>query len=248
MTEMRLQKWIAQLGLASRREAEKWIEEKRVLVNGEIPELGSKVDPDKDEIVIDGKRLSQSAPPRVYWLLNKPDQVLTSRNDEFQRATIYDLPALRAMPFLVSPVGRLDFRTEGLLLLTNDGEMSRRLMHPKYEVPRHYHVLISGKMSDAEEEKIRRGMILEDGPTGKVEIMFSNHTEMGGSRGSWYHVSVKEGRNRLVRRIFEALEHKVVRLVRFGYGDLRLPQDLAPGEYRQLSSQEIIDLKRGVEL
>ena len=210
--------------------------------------MGSKVDPERDSIEVDGKRLTQSAPPRVYWLLNKPDQVLTSRNDEFQRTTIYDLPVMRGIPFLVSPVGRLDFRTEGLILLTNDGELSRRLMHPKYQVPRYYHVLISGKLSTGEEEKIKRGMTLEDGPTGKVELLFSNHTELGASRGSWYHVTVREGRNRLVRRIFEALDHKVVRLVRFGYGEIRLPQDLPPGEYRQLSSEEIKLLRTSVEM
>lgn len=248
MAQMRLQKWISQLGIASRREAEKWIAEKRILVNGNIPEIGSKVDPDVDEIVVDGKVLTKAPPPRVYWLLNKPDQVLTARNDEFQRKTIYDLTALQGLPFLVSPVGRLDFRTEGLLLLTNDGELSRRLMHPKYQVPRYYHVLISGELTANEEERIRKGITLEDGPANNVDIVFSNNVDLGQSKGSWYHVTVREGRNRLVRRMFEAIDYKVVRLVRFGYGDLRLPTDLEPGAYRQLTSDEIKRLKYIVQL
>lgn len=155
---------------------------------------------------------------------------------------------MQNMPFLVSPVGRLDFRTEGLLLLTNDGELARRLMHPKFQVPRYYHVLISGQLTPGEEERIRKGITLDDGPAQNVEIVFSNNVELGQSIGSWYHVTVREGRNRLVRRMFEAIEYKVVRLVRFGYGDLRLPQDLPPGEYRQLTSDEIKKLKNLVQL
>lgn len=149
---------------------------------------------------------------------------------------------------MVSPVGRLDFRTEGLLLLTNDGELARRLMHPKFEVPRYYHVLVSGELRSGDEDAIRRGITLEDGPTSNVDIVFSNNVDLGKSKGSWYHVTVREGRNRLVRRLFEAINYKVIRLVRFGYGDLRLPQDLEPGGYRQLNSEEIRKLKHLVQL
>jgi hypothetical protein len=104
--------------------------------------------------------VGQEAPPRVYWMLHKPDEVLTSRIDGFQRTTIYDLPSLRKVPFLVAPVGRLDYRPEGLLLLTNDGELANRLCHPKYKVPRHYHVLVVDRLTEEQEKAIRKGVDL----------------------------------------------------------------------------------------
>ena len=132
MEPMRIQKWLSQLGLTSRREAESWISKGRIAVNGNVvTELGTKVTPGVDAVAVDGRQVGQKAPPRVYWMLNKPDEVLTTRHDGFGRTTIYDLPQMRKVPFLIVPVGRLDFRTEGLLLLTNDGEMANRLCHPK---------------------------------------------------------------------------------------------------------------------
>ncbi len=199
-------------------------------------------------MLVDGKSLNKGLPPRVYWMLNKPDEVLTARNDEFQRPTIYDLPKLRNLPFLVAPVGRLDFRTEGLLLLTNDGELANRLCHPKFEIPRTYHVLITGKLSEDEERAIRAGVKLVDGPTGPVDLRYAHGKNLGGSRGSWYAVTVKEGRNRLVRRIFEHFGYRTVRLIRVSFGDIRLPEDLEPGEYRQLKAGQIQSLKRATEL
>ncbi len=237
------------MGIASRREAETWIGEGRVAVNGRVvSELGVKITPGVDQITINGKLVAAAPPPRVYWLLNKPDQVLTARQDEHQRQTIYDLPRLAKMPFLVAPVGRLDFRTEGLLLLTNDGELANRLCHPKYKIPRHYHVLISGRLSEQQESAMRSGVTLEDGPTQRCELRFAHGKNLGQSRGSWYAITVFEGRNRLVRRLFEHFEHKVVRLIRVGYGDIRLPEDLEPGDYLQLTSAQIGALKRATDL
>jgi 23S rRNA pseudouridine2605 synthase len=173
---------------------------------------------------------------------------LTARHDEFARQTIYDLPMLKKVPFLVSPVGRLDYRTEGLLLLTNDGDLASRLTHPKYEVPRQYHVLITGKLTEAQEKQIVKGIDLEDGPTGKAIIRYAHGKNLGASRGSWYAITVYEGRNRLVRRMFEHLGAKVVRLIRVSYGEVRMPEELAPGEYRQLTAEEILSLKKSVNL
>ena len=187
-------------------------------------------------------------PPRVYWLLNKPDEVLTARNDEFQRQTIYDLPMISKVPFLVSPVGRLDYRTEGLLLLTNDGELASRLTHPRYEIPRQYHVLIIGRLSHEEEQAIVHGVELEDGKSGRAEVRYAHGKNLGASRGSWYAVTVFEGRNRLVRRLFEHFNHKVVRLIRVAYGEVRLPEDLEPGDYLQLTSAQIKSLKHATGL
>ena len=245
MEPMRIQKWLSQMGLASRREAETWISEGRIAVNGEVvTELGRKIDPETDQVSLDGKALSRGLPPRVYWLLNKPDEVLTARNDEFQRKTIYDLPKLNKIPFLIAPVGRLDFRTEGLLLLTNDGELANRLCHPKYRIPRLYHVLIGGKLTEEQEQAIRRGVTLEDGPTGAIDLRYAHGKNLGSSRGSWYAITVHEGRNRLVRRLFEHFDLKVVRLIRVAFGDIRLPEDLKPGDYLQLTSDQIDTLKR----
>lgn len=249
MEPMRLQKWISQLGLASRRQAETWITEGRFTLNGKkVDSMGVKVDPDTDEIRLDGKLLLTATPPRIYWMLNKPDQVLSARTDSSDRMTLFDLPKLKNLPFVVSPVGRLDYRTEGLLLLSNDGELVNRLCHPSYKLPRHYHVLIAGKLTLEAEQAIRRGVELEDGQTGKADLTYAHGKNLGKSRGSWYFITVYEGRNRLVRRLFEKFEHKVIRLIRVGFGDLTMPEDLAPGDYRQLTSSEIQNLKHATQL
>lgn len=235
--------------MASRREAETWITEGRVTVNGQVVrELGTRVTPGEDQVSIDGRPIKAEPPPRVYWMLHKPDEVLTARNDDFNRTTIYDLPKLAKTPFLVAPVGRLDYRTEGLLLLTNDGEMANRLCHPKYKIPRHYHVMTAGRLSEAQEREMQAGIKLEDGMTEPCEVRYAHGKNMGASKGSWYVVTVREGRNRLVRRLFEHFGMKVVRLIRVGFGDLTLPEDLKPGEYLQLSSDQIMALKRATDL
>jgi len=246
---VRIQKWLSIQGIASRREAEGWIEEGKVFVNGKlVTEQGMRIDPDTDKVTVLGRHINNTPPPRVYWLLNKPDMVLTSRPDGTSRMTIYDLHSTRDLQFLVSPVGRLDYRTEGLLLLSNDGELVHRLAHPKYKVPRYYNVLIDGRLSYEEESALRRGIELEDGITGKSEVIFAHSVNLGQSRGSWYFITVFEGRNRLVRRMFEHFGFKVVRLVRYGFGDLRLPDDLPAGDYRQLTNSEIKYLKDSVNL
>jgi 23S rRNA pseudouridine2605 synthase len=218
-------------------------------VNGKlVTEQGMRIDPNTDKVTVLGRHINNTPPPRVYWLLNKPDMVLTSRPDGTGRMTIYDLHSTRDLQFLVSPVGRLDYRTEGLLLLSNDGELVHRLAHPKYKVPRYYNVLIDGRLSYEEESALRRGIELEDGITGKSEVIFAHSVNLGQSRGSWYFITVFEGRNRLVRRMFEHFGFKVVRLVRYGFGDLRLPDDLPAGDYRQLTNSEIKYLKDSVNL
>jgi 23S rRNA pseudouridine2605 synthase len=246
---MRLQKWLSQLGIASRREAEKWISEGRLAVNGKVVrELGTKVNPESDRVALDGKVVKTKVPPKVYWLLHKPDKILTARSDEItNKPTIYDLPMVAKAKFLVSPVGRLDFRTEGLLLLTNDGELSYRLCRPEYHVPRQYQVLLSERLTKEEEQEIKKGILLEDGPVKDVKITFVHGTNMGVSTGSWYLVTVHEGRNRLVRRLFEHFNKRVVRLIRIGFGEIRLPSDLPAGEYRQLTADEVLTLRKSTE-
>lgn len=237
------------MGLASRREAESWIKEGRVSVNGEVlREMGVKVTPGVDRITIDGKGVEDRPPPRVYWMLHKPDEVLTTRVDGFARTTIHDLPKLRKLPFLIAPVGRLDYRTEGLLLLTNDGELANRLCHPKYKVPRHYHVLTTGRLTPEQEAEIAKGVTLEDGPAQGAILRYAHGKNLGASKGSWYTITVFEGRNRLVRRLFAHYDMKVVRLIRVGFGDLRMPESLKPGDYLQLTPAQIASLKKATGL
>ncbi len=181
-------------------------------------------------------------------MLNKPDLYLTSHKGDENKQTIFDLPALKYVPFKVNAVGRLDYRTEGLLLLSNDGDFIHRLTHPKFKVPRYYYALVSHKLSAEQLKNVRSGVALSDGKTGPIEIQFAQGMNLGKSTGSWYYLKVHEGRNRLVRRIFEHFDFKVIRLVRAGFGDLRLPDSLASGEYRQLNSAQIKQLKKAVGL
>lgn len=233
------------MGIASRREAEKWISDGRLAVNGRVvDQLGTKINTETDHVALDGKTVKAKIPPKVYWLLHKPDKTLTARGDESSdKPTIYDLPMLAKAKFLVSPVGRLDFRTEGLLLLTNDGELSYKLCRPEYHVPREYQVLLDSRLTKEEEQQIKKGITLEDGPVRDVKITYVHGTNMGVSTGSWYLVTVHEGRNRLVRRLFEHFNKRVVRLIRIGFGEIRLPNDLPVGEYRQLSGDEVAVLR-----
>jgi 23S rRNA pseudouridine2605 synthase len=228
------------MGVSSRREAEQWIAAGRIAINGEVVvNPAVQFDPERDELTVDGRKIGHKAPPRVYWLLHKPDQVLSSRRSDGGKMTLYDLPALQGLSFRVLPVGRLDYRTEGLLLLSNDGDFIHRMTHPRFKMPRHYYVLINGKLPDDALRTIRRGVELDDGPVRRCEIQYLHGKNLGASRGSWYMITVFEGRNRLVRRIFEHFDCKVVRLIRYGFGPLRLPEDLRPGEYRQLRTEEL---------
>ena len=207
-------------------------------INGrKVSELGTKVNTDSDTISVDGKPLKTKLPPKVYWLLNKPDKHLTARSDELtDKKTIYDIPMVAKAKFLVNPVGRLDYRTEGLLLLTNDGDLSYKLCRPEYHVPREYQALLDSRLTKEQEQEIKKGITLEDGPVTDVKIQFVHGENLGVSTGSWYIVTVHEGRNRLVRRMFEHFGKRVVRLIRVGFGDIRLPANLPAGEYRQLTA------------
>ena len=249
MTEenkIRLQKWISQQGLASRREAEDWIRAGKVRVNRKVvTELGTKIDPDVDHVSIPGKKITKSAPPKVYWLFHKPDKTLTARPKKDEpKQTIYDVPVLKQLKFFISAVGRLDYRTEGLLLLTNDGDLANKLCRPEYHVPRHYLAFVDKKLTGEDLEKIRSGFRLNDGPVKNIQIRFAESKKVASKKAYCYYVTVHEGRNRIVRRIFEEFEAETVRLIRYGFHELRLPEDLPPGGYVQLTKNEIRDLKR----
>ena len=249
MEPVRIHKYLSGLGIASRREAERWLLEGRIAVNGEVVTTpGLKIDPDADRISIDGKPVTGKAPPTVYWMYHKPDKTLTSRKGEEGKATIFDSGRLRRLPFLVSPVGRLDFRTEGLLILSNDGELVHRLMHPAWKIPREYHVLVNGRLDREAVTAITAGLDCGGEKFLPAEVERLGGKTLGRSRGYWYRIVVREGRNRLIRRMMEHFELKVIRFIRSGFGELNLPENLPPGEYRQLRSEEIRLLKSAARL
>ncbi len=239
---IRLSKWLSQLGITSRREAEQWILENRITVNKEPASIGQKILPEQDQVRIDGSLVKAKTPPRVYWLLNKPDEVLTSRKAIGKQKTLYELDCLKSIKFLVAPVGRLDYRTEGLLLLSNDGELVHRLSHPKYKLVRRYEVQVEESLRGITAKPRTMTVKLEDG---ECECEIERLKSPG---AHWYRISVWEGRNRMVRRVVEALGTQVVRLMRTHFGELELPRDLPPGQYRQLTSKEIQYLKRSTGL
>jgi 23S rRNA pseudouridine2605 synthase len=232
VVQVRLHKILAEAGVASRRKGEALIQAGRVSVNNKvIRELGITADPAYDRIRVDGKLLPHPA-PKVYYLLYKPRGVITSLHDPQGRMTIKDLiPRIKAKVF---PVGRLDYDAEGLLLLTNDGEMAMRLAHPRYRVPRTYLVKVKGVLTIEEMARIEQGVILDDGMSPAIKITPIRRLQ----KNSVVRVTLHEGRNRVIKRTFEAIRHPVLGLKRIGFASLTL-EGLRPGDYRPLSAEEI---------
>jgi 23S rRNA pseudouridine2605 synthase len=232
----RLQKLIAAAGLASRREAERWISAGRVTVNGEPAALGDSADPACDRVEVDGHPLLVDE-QKYYVLLNKPVGYVTTLSDPEGRPVVTDL--VRDVPARLHPVGRLDLTTEGLLLLTNDGELTHRLAHPRHEVEKTYLVRLRGALSAAAQRRLAEGVILEDGLTAPARVEKVRAT---GSH-TWLEITIREGRNRQVRRMCEAVGHPVSRLKRIRLAFLELGA-LPAGKYRILSAAEVARLKR----
>lgn len=253
---IRLQKILSQAGIASRRAAEKLIEEGRVSVNGHtIREMGVKADPAADDIKVDGRRLRQPERHR-YILLNKPAGVVTTRSDPQRRRTVIDLVGVREY---VYPVGRLDYDTEGLLLLTNDGELAAKLTHPRHEVERTYEAHVAGTPDDEALDKLRRGMPLDGRRTMPADVKLMSRTALprkdvtprtGAPSGRRVNgvllITIREGRNRQVRRMCEAVGHPVRKLRRVRIGPIS-DRRLRTGEWRDLSAQEVRLLKNLAE-
>ena len=232
-----MQKILAKAGIASRREAEKMMIEGRVMVNGKIIDtLGFKADPSKDHIKVDGKRLTRFE-PKVTLLLNKPRGYLSTVKDPQGRPTVMDL--LKKVKWRIYPVGRLDFDAEGLLLLTNDGDLTHLLSHPRFSIPRTYLVKVGGVPDEKELTRLKRGVMLEDGK-GRV---VSSYILRQGEKNSWVRVVVTEGRNRLVKRMFSAIGHPVLKLKRVEFGPIQLG-NLLIGQFRYLNSEEVEGLKK----
>jgi pseudouridine synthase len=239
----RLQKILARAGVASRREAERWIAEGRVTVNGAvIRKLGSQADPVKDAIKVDGKRIKPVTAP-LYFALHKPPGIVTTLKDPQKRPDLTQMTARLSEKQRVFPVGRLDFNSSGLLLLTNDGELAQRLTHPRFGVKKTYRVKLSECPTEPDVMLLRKGIRLEDGMTAPARVKIVERLK----RNAWVEIEIHEGRNRQVRRMFESLGYFVEKLLRTRVGPVALGS-LPPGELRPLSQIEISGLKRAVGL
>jgi 23S rRNA pseudouridine2605 synthase len=240
LMEKRLQKIIAEMGMASRRKADEMIEEGRVTVNGKTAVLGMKADPGRDHIKVDGKLIARPE-PKVYLLFNKPPNVMTSLNDPEGRPTVNDY--LKKVRYRVYPVGRLDFDSEGLLIITNDGDFAHAVLHPSKKVPKTYMVKIKGVIEDEKLVKIRRGLKLKDGMTAPAKARKIRKYQ----RNSWIEITLHEGKKRQIRRMMERVGHTVIKLKRTKIDGLSLGS-LKQGEYRHIAPEEIKRIKQELGL
>ena len=241
---VRLQKILSRAAVASRRKAEILIREGRVTVNGSVAKLGDRADPDQDAIKVDGKRLQPIRDPR-YLLLNKPRGYLSTTRDPQGRSTVLDLIP-RKLRRGLHPVGRLDFNTEGLLLLTNDGAFSQRIAHPRHGCTKVYEVKVKGHPEDATLRKLREGVLLDGRRTAPCRIVARPGSRSPQSLNSWWSVTLSEGRTRQIREMFYRVGHPVQRLRRLAVGSVR-DSRLALGSYRELREAEVKALLEGRE-
>lgn len=232
----RLHKYIAQSGVTSRRKAEELILNGRVKVNGIIvTELGTKVEPNSDVVSVDDKIVSETK-EHIYIKLYKPEGYVTTVKDQFDRKTVLDLIDIKER---IYPIGRLDYNTSGLLLLTNDGDLANRLLHPKYHIFKTYLAEIEGHISDESIKKLKTGVVIDSGKTAPANVKFIKHIKSK----SLIQISIYEGKNRQVRKMFEAVGHSVKLLKRVSFGKITLG-GLEVGSWTYLSSEEIEFLKR----
>lgn len=240
MSSEKIQKVLANAGLGSRRQIEGWIEQGRITINGKVAKLGERMTY-HDKVLVDDREIklmrSKNQKTRVL-IYHKPEGEMCTRNDPEGRPTIFEsLPIIRNSRWIC--VGRLDLNTSGLLLITNDGELAHKLMHPSSEIEREYAVRIRGDVDALALEKLNKGVQLEDGMA-----RFDVIKDAGGTGSNhWYHVTVREGRNRLVRRLWESLGFTVSRLIRIRFGNVYLPSGLKSGRHIELNEEEITDLE-----
>lgn len=241
--QIRLNKFLADLGLASRRKADALIEEGKVLINHKRAKLGDKVNPDRDEVMVAGKKFSRDSKEKLeYWLLNKPFNVISSVSDEANRKTVFDYVKSKTKA-RVYPVGRLDYQSEGLLLMTNDGELAHRLTHPKYQVKKVYKVWVNGIFSEDKMERLMRGVRLAEGKIAfdKIELIEKE------GRDFVLKITIHQGVKREIRRVCAKVGWEVIKLLRVELGNLAMT-NLMVGNVRKLEEQEIKDLQRLVGL
>lgn len=240
----RLQKLLSAAGVASRRAAEDLIRQGRVSVNGvTVTELGSKADPARDDVRVDGRRVRAVERFR-YLLLNKPRGYVTTRRDPQRRPTVMDL--LGSVREYVYPVGRLDYDSEGLVLLTNDGDLAARLTHPSHEVDRTYKITVAGVPDRKAIDQLARGVPLDGRRTAPADVRLVHGDRDRHAKAAVLMLTIREGRNRQVRRMCEAVGHPVQRLTRVGFGPLT-DKGLPTGRVRDLSADEVRALKRAAD-
>ncbi len=236
MAEERLQKYMARCGIASRRKAEEIILQGNVKVNGIIVnELGSKINPEKDIVTVCNKRIYEKN-EHIYIKLYKPEGYITTVKDQFNRKTVLDLINIKER---IYPIGRLDYDTSGLLLLTDDGELANRLMHPKYHIYKAYEVMVKGSISDDSINILRTGVLFDGYKTAPAKVKLLNKND----NDSIIQISIYEGKNRQVRKMFENVGHRVLKLKRISFGDINLGE-LKSGQWRYLTDDEVEFLKR----
>lgn len=236
MEQERLQKYIARCGISSRRKAEELILSGRVQVNGhKVIELGTKIDPLTDIVVVDGKKISE-VKDFIYIKLNKPVGYVTTVKDQFDRKTVLDLIGIKER---VYPIGRLDYNTSGLLLLTNDGDLANKLMHPKYHIYKTYIAEVEGRVSDESINQLKKGITIEDYKTAPAKVKLLKYID----NKSLVQISIYEGKNRQVRKMLDAVGHEVKTLKRISFGEISL-EDLKVGSWAHLSNEEVEFLKR----
>jgi 23S rRNA pseudouridine2605 synthase len=241
---VRLNKLLSMYGIASRRAADELISQGRVELNGRtVTELGTKADPDADEIKVDGRRL-KVAPIKRYLLMYKPVGVMSTRSDPQRRRTVVDLLSAAGIRGYFYPVGRLDYDSEGLIILTNDGTFAERVTHPRYELERTYEAVVEGVPDDRDLDRLRKGVTVDGERTQKARVSLKR--TMAGRKGeqSVLEVVIYEGRNRQVRKMCDAIAHPVARLRRVRIGTIS-DSRLRPGDFRDLTAPEVRSLTAG---
>lgn len=233
---MRLQKYMAHCGVASRRKCEELIRDGHVTVNGEVVrDMGVKINPNRDRVFVKGKRIVMEE-NHVYIMLNKPRGYITTVKDQYNRPSVMDL--VRGISERIYPIGRLDYDSEGLLLLTNDGNMAFHLTHPRYEIDKEYIVRVQGFPKSEDIDKLRNGIDIGGFITSPAQVNFISHNK----HTSLFNIIIKEGKNRQVRRMFDAIGHPVVYLKRVRIGNIKL-ENLKLGKWRYLTNKELEALK-----
>lgn len=230
MEKVRINKYLASLGIGSRRKIDEMIDNRLVIVNGSVAKHGDAVS-EEDKIVVDGRVIENKEEEKVYYMLNKPQKVVSAVSDPREKTVVEIIKDKRR----VFPIGRLDLDTEGLLIVTNDGELYNRVVHPRAELFKTYFAKIRGMITDIEIEQLQKGIELDDGMTLPAKVKLFKREE----RYSEIEISIREGRKRQIRRMLDKVNHRVFYLKRNAIGELKLDRDLKPGEYRELTKVEL---------